>query len=163
MTRLQNRLLYIALIALFLVVAIVIRFWDPFLIRSLRLIAFDHYQQLDPGTYDPELPIRVVDIDEESLAKIGQWPWPRTTIARLLQTLTSQGAAAIAFDVLFAEPDNNSLEQVAKRLPPADAKLLAGAIAERQTNDEIFASALKDSPSVLSVSLGDGPISTLPQ
>jgi adenylate cyclase len=163
MTRLQNRLLYIALIALFLVVAIVIRFWDPFLIRSLRLIAFDHYQQLDPGTYDPELPIRVVDIDEESLAKIGQWPWPRTTIARLLQTLTSQGAAAVAFDVLFAEPDNNSLEQVAKRLPAADAKLLAGAIAERQTNDEIFASALKDSPSVLSVSLGDGPISTLPQ
>jgi adenylate cyclase len=117
MTRLQNRLLYISLVVAFLVLAGAIRFLDPFLIHALRLVAFDHYQQLDPGIYDPSLPVRVVDIDEESLAKIGQWPWPRTTIAKLLQTLTDGGAAAVAFDVLFAEPDNNSLEQVAKRLP----------------------------------------------
>jgi adenylate cyclase len=117
MTRLQNRLLYISLVVAFLVSAGAIRFLDPFLIHALRLVAFDHYQQLDPGIYDPSLPVRVVDIDEESLAKIGQWPWPRTTIAKLLQTLTDGGAAAVAFDVLFAEPDNNSLEQVANRLP----------------------------------------------
>src|SRR5581483_169874 len=135
MTRLQNRLLYIALVVIFLVIAVTIRFFDPFLVHALRLVAFDHYQKLDPGVYDPNLPVRVVDIDEESLAKIGQWPWPRTTMAKLLQRLTEGGAAAIAFDVLFAEPDNASLEQVAKRLPPSDAELLSGAIAGRQTND----------------------------
>ncbi|MGC1356172.1 MAG: CHASE2 domain-containing protein, partial [Xanthobacteraceae bacterium] len=157
MTRLRNRLLYIALVVIFLVASVAIRFFDPFLVHALRLVAFDHYQQLDPGLYDPSLPVRVVDIDEESLAKIGQWPWPRTTIAKLLQTLTDAGAAAVAFDVLFAEPDNNSLEQVAKRLPRSDAELLSEAIAGRQTNDQLFAAALKGSPSVLSVSLGDGP------
>jgi adenylate cyclase len=163
MIRLQNRLLYIALIAGFLVVAAAIRLFDPFFVHALRLVAFDHYQQLDPGDYDPSLPVRVVDIDEESLAKIGQWPWPRTTIAKLLQTLTDGGAAAVAFDVLFAEPDNNSLERVAKRLPASDAELLSAAIAGRQTNDQVFATALKNSPSVLSVSLGDGPSTRLPQ
>ena len=62
-----------------------------------------------------------------------------------------------------AEPDNNSLEQVAKRLPASDAELLSEAIAGRQTNDQLFAAALKGSPSVLSVSLGDGPSTSLPQ
>ena len=62
-----------------------------------------------------------------------------------------------------AEPDNNSLEQVAKRLPRSDAELLSEAIAGRQTNDQLFAAALKGSPSVLSVSLGDGPSTSLPQ
>ena len=163
MTRLRNRLVYIALVVIFLAVAVLIRFFDPFLVHALRLVAFDHYQQLDPGAYDPDLPVRVVDIDEESLAKIGQWPWPRTTVAKLLTSLTDQGAAAVAFDVLFAEPDNNSLEQVAKRLPASDAELLADAIAGRQSNDQLFAAALKDSPSVLAVSLGGGPNSALPQ
>ena len=163
MTRLLNRTVYVTLIFAFLAAAISIRYFDPFFVRALRLIAFDHYQQLGPGTYDPDLPIRVVDIDEASLAKIGQWPWPRTTIAKLLQTLTAQGAAAVAFDVLFAEPDATSLEQVVKRLPPADAQLLSGAIAERPTNDQVFADALKDSPSVLSVALGDGASTTLPK
>jgi adenylate cyclase len=43
----------------------------------LRLIAFDYYQRLDPQPYDPNLPVRIVDIDEKSLAMFGQWPWPR--------------------------------------------------------------------------------------
>src|ERR1700733_4755282 len=135
MTRLQSNIVYATVIFAFLLAALFIRYLDPFFVRALRLIAFDHYQQLEPGTYDPDLPIRVVDIDEASLGKIGQWPWPRTTVARLLQTLTAQGAAVVAFDVLFAEPDATSLEQVAKRLPPTDAQLLLPAIADRPTND----------------------------
>jgi adenylate cyclase len=163
MARLQNRLIYFALIVALLAAAISIRYLDPFFVRALRLVAFDHYQQFDPGTYDPDLPIRVVDIDEASLSKIGQWPWPRTTVAKLLQILTSQGAAVVAFDVLFAEADATSLEQVAKRLPPADAQLLSSVIAEHPTNDQIFAEALKGSPSVLAAALGDGVGTTLPK
>ena len=64
---------------------------DPFFVRALRLIAFDHFQRLDPPKYDPTLPIRIVDIDEESLAKIGQWPWPRTTVRDLLAELAAKG------------------------------------------------------------------------
>ena len=46
---------------------------------------------------------------QESLAKIGQWPWPRTTVRDLLAELASKGAAVFAFGVLFAEPDRTAL------------------------------------------------------
>jgi adenylate cyclase len=163
MTRLRSRLAYLGLVFALLAVAMLIRYADPFFVSALRLIAFDYYQRLDHRTYDPGLPVRVVDIDSESLAKIGQWPWPRTTMAKLLRTLTEQGAAAIAFDVLFAEPDQTSLEQVAKRLPAADAQQLSVVIRTRPTNDQVFTDALKNSPSVLAVSLGDGASTTVPR
>ena len=74
------------------------------------------YQQLAPESYDPNLPVRVLNIDEQSLAKIGQWPWPRTTVGNLVKALAARGAASIAFDVLFAEPDRTSLDEIAKHL-----------------------------------------------
>jgi adenylate cyclase len=147
---------YVALIGGLLAAALLLRYLDPFFVRALRLIAFDSYQRLDPEKYDPELPIRIVDIDEDSLEKIGQWPWPRSTVAKLLLTLGSEGAAAVGFDVLFAEPDRTSFEQIAKQLPPAQQNLIASASEGQPTNDDVFAAALKETPSVLSVSLGDG-------
>ena len=69
--------------------------------QALRLIAFDSYQLLSPAEYDPKTPVRVVDIDEESLGKIGQWPWSRTIIADLVTKLTEQGAAVVAFDIVL--------------------------------------------------------------
>lgn len=163
MIRLRSSLVYVALVATLLAAAIFIRHLDPFFVQALRLIAFDHFQRFDPEPYDPSLPVRVVDIDEESLAKIGQWPWPRTTVAKLLRTLTAEGAAAVAFDILFAEPDRTSLDEVAKRLPAEQAQLLSSAIAGQPTNDQVFAAALKDSPSVLPASLGGGTSTTLPR
>jgi len=50
----------------------------------------------------------VVDIDEHSLAALGQWPWPRTVLAQLAQAAYAAGARVIAFDILFAEPDRTS-------------------------------------------------------
>jgi adenylate cyclase len=155
MTRLRNRLVYIALVSALITAALIVRYVDPFFVSALRLIAFDYYQRLAPGTYDPKLPVRVVDIDAASLAKVGQWPWPRTTVAKLLDTLTDQGAVAVVFDILFAEPDQTSLEQVVKRLPKREAQQLS-AIAHGPTNDQVFAAALKKSPSVLPIALGDG-------
>ena len=84
-------LIYISLVFVLIGGAVLLRYLDPFFVRGLRLIAFDHFQQLDPPPYDPDLPIRVVDIDEQSLAKIGQWPWPRTTVRDLLLALNLQG------------------------------------------------------------------------
>src|SRR5215467_15832864 len=157
----RARLTYLALVIALIGGAILLRYEDPFFVRALRLIAFDHFQRLDPPKYDPELPIRIVDIDEASLAKIGQWPWPRTTVRDLLAELTSKGAAAVAFDVLFAEPDRTSLEAVVKQLPASEAAAITSAMAGRPTNDDLFAAALKDSPSVLSVVLGDAGDTTV--
>jgi len=151
-----RRLTYITFIFALIGGAILLRYADPFFVRALRLIAFDYFQRLDAEPYDPNLPARIVDIDEKSLAQIGQWPWPRTVVRDLLLALTSKGAAAVAFDILFAEPDRTSLEQIVNKLPSSEAAIISSAIAGRPSNDELFAEALKDTPSVLSISLGDG-------
>jgi adenylate cyclase len=158
----RSRFLYISLVAALIGGAILLRYMDPFFVRALRLVAFDNFQRLAPEPYDPNLPIRIVDIDEKSLSMIGQWPWPRTTVRDLVLALTSKGAAVVAFDVLFAEPDRTSMEAIVKQLPPEEAKAVTSAIAGRPSNDELFAAALMDTPSVLSVALGEGPGTTLP-
>ena len=145
---------YILLVSVLIAAAILLRYIDPFFVRALRLIAFNFYQRLNPEKYDPSLPIRIVDINEQSLSRIGQWPWPRTTIADLLLKLASEGAAVVAFDILFAEPDRTSVEEIAKRLPTPQANLLLAATAGQPTNDQAFAEALKQTPSVLSIALG---------
>src|SRR6516164_5710008 len=150
----RKSLTYPVLVAALIASAILLRYLDPFFVRSLRLIAFDSYQRLHPRQYDPNLPIRIVDIDEESLAKIGQWPWPRTIIAKLLRTLADEGAASVTFDVLFAEPDRTSFEQVVKQLPANQEALISAAVKDQPTNDEVFAEVIRDTPSVLSISLG---------
>jgi adenylate cyclase len=147
---------YILFVLALLAAATLVRAVDPFFVRALRLIAFDSYQQLAPQSYDARLPVRIVDIDEESLAKLGQWPWPRTKVRDLLVELTGKGAVVVGFDILFAEPDRTSVEEIVKHLPPAQAALLAEKTAGEPTNDEAFAVALKQTPSVLATSLGSG-------
>jgi adenylate cyclase len=156
MTRRSTHFIYLSLVSALIAGAILLRYEDPFFVRALRLVAFDLYQRLDPATYDPNLPVRIVDIDEQSLAMIGQWPWPRTTVRDLLLELNSKGAAAVAFDVLFAEPDRTSIEAIVKRLPAREASAITAALAGQPSNDRLFAAALKETPSVLSVALGDG-------
>jgi len=80
---------------------------DPLPLQMLRNAAFDQYQRWGARPYQ-EAPVRIIDIDDESLAKLGQWPWPRTRVAELLERLQSDEAAAIVFDVIFAEPDRTS-------------------------------------------------------
>jgi len=143
----------------FLALAVLLRGVDPYFVQALRLIAFDSYQHLAPQPYDPDLPVRIVDIDPESLARFGQWPWPRTIMRDLVVRLTERNAAAAVFDVLFAETDRTSLEEVIKRLPLDQARHLHG-IADSPTNDDRFAEALKTAPSVLSIFLTGKPTSS---
>src|SRR5260370_8598005 len=95
---------YILFVLALLAAATLVRAVDPFFVRALRLIAFDSYQQLAPQSYDARLPVRIVDIDEESLAKLGQWPWPRTKMRDLLVELTGKGAAVVGVHILVPPP-----------------------------------------------------------
>ena len=115
---------------------------DPFFVQALRLIAFDSYQRLAPQPYDPNLPVRVVDIDPEWIEGFGQWPWPRTIMRDLVLRLTERNAAAVTFDILFAEADRTSLEEVIKRLPPNRKPPPCKARPRSPTNDELFARRL---------------------
>lgn len=60
--------------------------------------------------------VAVVDIDEATLEKLGQWPWPRYRVARLLQKIREGGATSIGLDMLFAEPDRTSLGQLSNEI-----------------------------------------------
>lgn len=76
---------------------------------------FDAYQRLQPRPAT-EPPVVVVDIDERSIAELGQWPWSRETIAVLVDKLREAGSAAVAFDIVFSEPDRLSLVAAAEEL-----------------------------------------------
>ena len=80
----------------------------PPALAHLSNLVFDSYQRLEPRE-EAGAPVVVVDIDERSIAKIGQWPWPRTTVAALVDRLGQLGAASIAFDMVFPEPDSPTM------------------------------------------------------
>ncbi len=139
------------LIGLAIVAALtVLRANDPQLLRFAREITFDEYQRLAPRPFE-NLPVRVVDIDEASLREFGQWPWPRDRLAALVNRLSEMGAAVIAFDILFAEPDRLSPRTVVRDVMGIDPALL-----ERlPDNDEIFAGATAGKPVVLGFGLSN--------
>ena len=85
-----------------------IRTGEPPVVEQARLLVFDTFMRLGPRAYDPSVPVRIVDLDDESLERLGQWPWPRNLVARLVDRLNELGAAVIAFDMVFAEPDRTS-------------------------------------------------------
>ncbi|WP_293861310.1 CHASE2 domain-containing protein [uncultured Alsobacter sp.] len=136
----------------------VLHAFDPGFVANLRDVTFDSYQRISPRPYgDP--PVRVVAIDDESLAAYGQWPWPRTRLAELTEQLTGLGAATVAFAVIFAEPDRLSAAQVIDGLPGDKARQssLREALAGLPDNDAIFAQALRTSPSVLGFGFSTAP------
>src|SRR5262249_7993635 len=96
-----------AICVLLLLALVPLRIADPPPLEEIRLRTFDFYQSLRPQQTIAR-PVTIVDIDETSLKEIGQWPWPRTIVADLVTQLTQLGAVAIAFDVIFAEPDRMS-------------------------------------------------------
>ncbi|MDA9501972.1 CHASE2 domain-containing protein [Bradyrhizobium sp. CCBAU 11357] len=137
------RLMCLALLVLFAVA----RLWDPPPIQELRLRTFDMFQLIDPR-HKTARPVTIVDIDDKSLAKLGQWPWPRTRIADLIQSLTNNGAVAIGFDVVFSEPDRLNPDLVAGQMRYLDDATRAK-LRGLPTNDQILAEAIKRSRVVL--------------
>jgi adenylate cyclase len=144
------RLLYVLILGAVIAGALALRIWDPNPVAHLRAVVFDTYQQISPRKFDPSLPLRIVDIDEESLKRVGQWPWPRTVLAQLVRKLSDGGAAAIGFDMVFPEPDRMSPANALRFWPQSDA--LAGLREEVEklpSNDQVLAEAIGQGPVVL--------------
>ena len=122
------------LLGLVLLIGLVfIRVWDPYPIQAGRNFYFDSLQKIKPRPFQ-DVGVRVVDIDEASLRKLGQWPWPRDVIADLVTQLQAYGAAIVVFDVLFAEADRYSPSNFLKRNALADLSLPDGARETLQQN-----------------------------
>jgi adenylate cyclase len=120
-----------------------LRLANPRPLEELRVRTFDLYQVLRPREQTAR-PVVIVDIDEDSLKAIGQWPWPRTTIADLITRITALGAVTIGFDVIFAEPDRMSPAVAEHSFRGIDADTRAK-LDSLPSNDEVLADAVKQS------------------
>ena len=123
---------------------------NPYPVEYLRLKTFDYYQFLKPRPIPPpeQQPVVIIDLDENSLAEIGQWPWPRKTLAQLVQNLTQMGVALVAFDVVFAEPDRMNPENVIAAMDGMDDETRAR-VSKLKGGDALFAEAIKKGRVVL--------------
>ena len=145
---LKRRFGYARLACLALLVGFaVLRSFDPAPVEELRVRTFDAFQRVDPRKKTAR-PVTIIDIDDKSLEKLGQWPWPRTRIAELVNELTRLGAVVIAFDVVFAEPDRLNPDFVADTFANLDAETRAK-LRALPSNDQVFADAMRASRVVL--------------
>ena len=142
----MERLVGIAMIIGFLA----IYYNDPYPVEFVRNKTFDFFQKLKPREVPPPAgkPVTIVDIDENSLAEIGQWPWSRDVLSRMTHNLTKMGAALIAYDVVFAEPDPMNPSLIATSLKGIDDETKSK-ISLLPDNDNSFAKAIKKSTVVL--------------
>lgn len=131
-----------------LVVFAGLRLWDPPPVQELRLRTFDMFQLIDPRDKKGVRPVTIVDIDDRSLARFGQWPWSRTRIADMIINLTSKGAVAIGFDVVFSEADRLNPDLVANQMRYLDDATRMK-LRELPSNDQILSEAIKHSLVVL--------------
>jgi adenylate cyclase len=76
----------------------------PAPLANLEYAVYDRLVRWTP-TRQPSGKIVIVDVDEKSLTSIGQWPWRRDVISRLIDSLRDRGAAAVALDIMFPESD----------------------------------------------------------
>src|SRR5713226_945878 len=123
------------------------RIADPAPVEELRVRTFDTFQLIDPRVKTAK-PVTIIDIDEKSLAKLGQWPWPRTRIADLVANLTRLGAVVIGFDIVFAEPDRLNPDVAADTIRNLDEETRAK-LRALPSNDQVFADAMRRSRVVL--------------
>ncbi len=130
----------------------------PALDRLSNLV-FDSYQRLLPRE-EAGAPVAVVDIDEASIAALGQWPWPRSILADLVDRLGAAGAATIAFDIVFPEADRTSVALQAEELRRAGAEvsLPPGTL----SNDELLAAAIARNSVTLGIAISNETSAALP-
>ena len=115
----------------------------------LRNAWFDAYQTMMPRSR-VSAPAVIVAVDEKSLAQLGQWPWPRTLIARVFDRLAEYRPLAVGVDVIFAEPDRLSPGAIAENNPHI-GHALALQLKRLLSNDDALAAAIKRLPVVLGV------------
>jgi adenylate cyclase len=115
----------------------------------LRAGIFDTYQSVYPRV--PRMaPVVIVAIDEESLRQYGQWPWPRTWLARIVRVVTAAKPAAIGLAILMPEPDRLSPARLPDMVAGMDADM-AQRLSRLRGNDTVLAEVMRGQPVVLGI------------
>ncbi len=131
-----------------LILLIYIKVINPPFIKSISNLSFDLYQKVFT-LEKKDTDVVIIDIDEKSLGKFGQFPWSRSVFAKILDQINTSNPKAIGFDIFFTEKDKQSPEEIIKsyNLIPADIVDLQ----KLKGHDEIFAEKLKESKSIIAV------------
>ena len=113
---------YIYIITLFLFL-IIIKIVNPSLVQKISFINYDFYQKVfNRGEVQN---VTIVDIDEKSIAKIGQFPWRRDIYSKILNNLNQFNPSAIAFDIVFSEEDKQNPQDLLLKLQKESDQLIS--------------------------------------
>ena len=132
-----------------LLILIFVRIQNPEFVKSITNISFDSYQKIfkfDERRDD----IVIVDIDEPSLAKFGQFPWSRNVFAEILDNINQNKPKAVGLDIFFSEKDKQSPEEIIKTYSIKDSNTL-NLLNSIEGHDKKFQKTLKETKSVLAV------------
>ena len=121
---------------------------NPSFIKSVSYLSFDLYQKIFAKEKEVS-DVVIIDIDEASLGKFGQFPWSRSVFAKIIDQLNTSNPKAIGFDIFFTEKDKQSPDEIMKSygLIPSDVVELQNL----KSHDELFSEKLNQSKSVVAV------------
>ncbi len=115
--------------------------------KRLQYVTFDQFNKMHPREKSDQTVI--VDLDEASILKIGQWPWPRDVMADLTRRLTALGAKVISYDIVFAESDRTSPMNIVPDLEGRIDDDVLNDIFILADHDEAFGRAIEESQNVV--------------
>ena len=118
--------------------------------NDLRLFAFDTLQQISPRDQLEDDPVVIIDIDDQSLNKLGQWPWSRDLLSRLVSN--TEQALTTSFDIVFAERDRTGSDVLSEQYSTNSD--LIKELKKIKPNDKVFAEAMESHSTVV---LGSAP------
>ncbi len=131
-----------------LILLITLKIANPSFVKSISNLSFDLYQKVFTLNKN-ESDVVIIDIDEKSLGKFGQFPWSRSVFAKILENVNKSYPKAVGFDIFFTEKDKQSPEEIIKsyNLIPTDVSELQ----KIKGHDEIFREQLEKSKSITAV------------
>ena len=136
---------YIYIITLFLFL-IIIKIVNPSLVQKISFINYDFYQKVfNRGEVQN---VTIVDIDEKSIAKIGQFPWRRDIYSKILNNLNQFNPSAIAFDIVFSEEDKQNPQDLLLKLQKESDQLISANVLN---TNKIFIDSISKSKVILPV------------
>ncbi len=129
-----------------LIFFITLKVINPHIIQKISFINYDFFQKIfNRGKVTD---VTIVDIDEKSIAKIGQFPWRRDIYSKILNNLNQYNPSVIAFDIVFSEEDKQNPKDLLIQLQKETEELIN---VEVPNTNQIFISSLAQSKVILPI------------
>ena len=129
-------------VAILIIFIIFVKFFDPTFVKKISNINYDAYQSFFQTEFTQK-DIRIIDLDDRSLKEVGQFPWRRDKLAKLLDNLSYAEPKVVAFDIFFSEPDRENPTKILNELSMSTENVI--------DSDKIFAKSIENNNVVLPI------------